>query len=71
MNITRQLFRLALLGAIDHQITHTVVVGSVFAGSYRAAGDRIIPRITGTAYVTAEATLLLDARDPFCWGIRP
>ena len=31
MNITRQLFRLALLGAIDHQITHTVVVGSVFA----------------------------------------
>ena len=31
---------------------------------------RVIPRITGTAYVTAEATLLLDPRDPFRMGIR-
>ena len=23
----------------------------------------------GTAYVTADATLLLDEEDPFCWGI--
>jgi 4-hydroxyproline epimerase len=49
------------------------VVGSRFAASYkwldRAAG-RIIPSIEGTAFVTAESTLLLDERDPFCWGIR-
>jgi proline racemase len=30
----------------------------------------VIPRIGGTAYVTAESTLLLDPRDPFCMGIR-
>lgn len=30
----------------------------------------MIPRITGTADVTAGATLLLDERDAFCWGIR-
>jgi 4-hydroxyproline epimerase len=47
------------------------VIGSVFEGSVRSDGDRVIPRITGSAYVTAEATLLLDPRDPFRTGIRP
>jgi proline racemase len=45
------------------------VIGSTFVGRYRRAGDRIIPTITGSAFVNAEATLLLDDRDPFCWGI--
>jgi 4-hydroxyproline epimerase len=49
------------------------VIGSHFKGSYRWL-DRekgvIIPTITGTAFVNSEATLLLDDRDPFCWGIR-
>ncbi len=48
------------------------VIGSRFIGRYhwldRAAG-KIIPNITGTAHITAETTLLLDERDPFCWGI--
>jgi 4-hydroxyproline epimerase len=30
----------------------------------------VIPSIQGTAFVNAESTLLLDPRDPFCWGIR-
>jgi predicted NUDIX family NTP pyrophosphohydrolase len=30
----------------------------------------IEPIIAGTAHVNSEATLLLDERDPFCWGIR-
>lgn len=47
------------------------IVGSVFEASYRLDGDKIIPKIRGTAYVTGEATLLLDPRDPFLWGIRP
>lgn len=46
------------------------ILGSVFEGSYRPAGDKIIPRITGTAFVNAEATLLLDPQDPFQMGIR-
>ncbi len=46
------------------------IIGSVFEGSVRRDGDRVIPRITGSAYVTAEATLLLDPDDPFCMGIR-
>ncbi len=46
------------------------ILGSVFEGSYRQDGAKIIPRITGTAYVNAEATLLLDPRDPFEMGIR-
>ena len=46
------------------------IVGSRFVGRYRRLGDRIIPEITGTAFVNGEATLVLDEGDPFCWGIR-
>jgi 4-hydroxyproline epimerase len=45
------------------------VVGSVFEGSVRVDGDRVIPRVTGSAYVTAEATLILDPADPFRVGL--
>ncbi len=46
------------------------IVGSVFEGTCRSDNNGIIPRVTGTAFVNAEATLLLDENDPFCWGIR-
>ncbi len=46
------------------------IVGSVFRGNYRREGGKLIPTITGTAHVDAEATLLLDSADPFQWGIR-
>ncbi len=49
------------------------IVGSTFRGSFRWLEKErgiIVPTITGTAHITAEATLLLDERDPFCWGIR-
>lgn len=47
------------------------ILGSLFEGSIRLEQDRIIPRITGTAYITAETTLVLDDADPFRTGIRP
>lgn len=48
------------------------ILGTVFEGSYRAGeGGRIIPRIRGTAYITAEGILHGQAGDPFPWGIRP
>ena len=49
------------------------ILGSRFVGRYRwldRNAGTIIPTIAGTAHVTAEATLILDERDPFCWGIR-
>ncbi|MET3134667.1 4-hydroxyproline epimerase [Oxalobacteraceae bacterium GrIS 1.11] len=45
------------------------IVGSVFEASYRRAGEQVLPSIRGRAYVSAEATLLLDPNDPFVWGI--
>jgi 4-hydroxyproline epimerase len=49
------------------------IIGSAFSGKYfwldKNAG-KVSPIITGTAFVNSEATLLLDERDPFCWGIR-
>jgi 4-hydroxyproline epimerase len=47
------------------------IIGSVFEGSVRIEGKRIVPRISGSAHVTAEASLLLDPADPFRAGIRP
>lgn len=46
-------------------------LGSVFEASYRVTADgSIIPRLRGTAWVNAETTVLLNPRDPFCWGVR-
>jgi 4-hydroxyproline epimerase len=48
------------------------IVGSRFGACYRwidRAAGRISPAISGTAFITAEATLLIDERDPFRWGI--
>jgi 4-hydroxyproline epimerase len=49
---------------------HESVIGSVFEGSVRIENDQVIPRVTGQAFVTSEATLLLDPDDPFRQGIR-
>jgi 4-hydroxyproline epimerase len=49
------------------------IVGSTFGARYRwldRTRGEIVPTITGSAFVNAEATLRLDPRDPFCWGIR-
>ena len=49
------------------------ILGSVFEGSYRYDSDatkgRVLPSIAGSAYITAESTLLFDPRDPFRAGI--
>jgi 4-hydroxyproline epimerase len=46
------------------------IVGSIFEGSVRVQDGRIFPRIKGSAFVNGEADLVIDARDPFCMGIR-
>ena len=46
------------------------IIGSTFTGTFRRQGDKVVPTITGSAFVNAESTLLLDDQDPFCWGIR-
>jgi 4-hydroxyproline epimerase len=46
------------------------VIGSVFEGFFTYEGNWTIPHIKGTAYVNAEATLILQEGDPFRMGIR-
>jgi len=69
--------RLACLAA-DGQLsegdwhTQESIIGSVFRGRYRwldRAQGLVAPTISGQAFVTGEATLLLDQHDPFCFGI--
>lgn len=46
------------------------IIGSRFTGSYREdSGGRIIPTVSGHAYVCAEATLVQQPNDPFRTGI--
>jgi len=46
------------------------ILGSVFEGTVRLGNGVVHPTIRGEAFITADATLLLDERDPFVWGIR-
>ena len=44
------------------------IVGSIFEGSVCVVNGDILPTIKGSAFVNAEATLILNPADPFCWG---
>lgn len=46
------------------------IVGSVFRGRVEVADGLVYPHVRGSAYVTAETTLLFDPGDPFRRGIR-
>jgi len=46
------------------------IIGSLFTGSVRREGEKLIPSIAGSAHITGEATLILDPGDPFRYGIR-
>jgi proline racemase len=45
------------------------ILGSVFEGRYAIGARGVLPRITGSAHVTAQSTLFIDPADPFTWGI--
>jgi 4-hydroxyproline epimerase len=47
------------------------IVGSVFEASVTVRERKVYPSIKGSAFVNAEAELVLDPRDPLCMGIRP
>jgi 4-hydroxyproline epimerase len=46
------------------------IVGSMFQGTISVRDGKVYPSIRGSAYVNAEAELILDPSDPFCLGIR-
>ena len=46
------------------------IIGSVFEGSIKIRDGKVYPSIKGSAFVNAEAELLLDPRDPLSMGIR-
>ena len=45
------------------------IIGSQFEASYAMEGDQLIPTLRGRAFMSAEATLLIEPDDPFGWGI--
>jgi len=45
------------------------ILGTIFEGSIVVRDGLVLPSITGSAYVTAESSLILDRNDPFRMGI--
>lgn len=45
------------------------ILGSAFEASYRKGARGVLPRIVGQAWITGRSELLLEADDPFVWGI--
>lgn len=45
------------------------IIGSVFEGSVKVVDNVVHPSIKGSAFITAEADLIIDSRDPFAMGI--
>ena len=46
------------------------VIGTMFEARGTVDSGKVIPEVRGTAYVNAEATLIVDDADPLAWGIR-
>jgi len=46
------------------------IVGSNFEGSITVRDGKVYPGIQGSAFVNAEAKMVLDPQEPFCMGIR-
>ncbi len=67
--------RMACLAADGKLKPHQVwrqesLLGSVFQGSVEPIGSKFVPSITGSAHVCGETTLIMNAADPFRFGIR-
>ncbi len=52
------------------------ILGTVFEGQYHfydspssTEAPKIVPTVSGSAYVTAECTLIFDPADPFRMGV--
>jgi 4-hydroxyproline epimerase len=46
------------------------ILGTMFEGSYQLCEGKLVPSITGSAFITAESRLILSPGDPFLAGIR-
>jgi len=45
------------------------ILGTFFDGSVRVIDGAILPTIRGISYITSESMLIVDERDPLCWGL--
>ncbi|HSP13382.1 MAG TPA: proline racemase family protein [Thermoanaerobaculia bacterium] len=45
------------------------IIGTVFDGSVKVVDGAILPTIRSTAHLIAESVLIVDERDPYCWGL--
>jgi proline racemase len=57
--------------AIGEEFVHRSIIGTRFTGRLvEQTGDRVVPEITGRAWITGMGQYLLDPEDPFPEGFR-
>jgi 4-hydroxyproline epimerase len=66
--------KMACLYADGHLVPGQVwrqegILGTYFDGSVAVKDGQVVPSITGEAFITGEARLFFEEKDPFCWGI--
>ncbi|MFK7850112.1 MAG: proline racemase family protein [Akkermansiaceae bacterium] len=44
------------------------ILGEVFEAQYRAMGEKVVPSISGRAWITAESRVVIHSDDPFRYG---
>ena len=55
---------------VEIPIRQASILDTVFEGSVvPLENGMVIPRVSGSAWVNGESTLLLDPEDPFRWGV--
>jgi proline racemase len=47
------------------------ILCSIFKRSMIIGDRALFPHIKKSAFITSEARLIIDDKDPFAWGIRP
>lgn len=55
--------------AVGQRWRQESIIGSRFVGWLEHEGAELIPQIQGNAWITGEATLLLDPADPYRYGL--
>jgi proline racemase len=57
--------------AIGEEFVHRSIIGTRFTGRLvEETRDRVVPEITGRAWITGMGQYLLDPEDPFPEGFR-
>ena len=64
-----RLLRSGRISADERPRRQESIAGTVFDAYVTVSDGMLRPTIRSNSFITAEAMLIVDERDPFCWGM--